>query len=95
MHGIQMLPGWAELFLLLFADDIVLLSDTARGLQNQIDLLNEACKRLFLNINENKTKVMVFRKGGFLGRNEKWTLNGTFLEIVNEYNYLGFFLQLR
>ena len=90
MHGIQFLPGLIELFILLFADDIALLSDTAIGLQNQINILNEGCKRLFLTINTDKTKVMVFRKGGFLGKNEKWHLNGKLLEVVNEYNYLGF-----
>ena len=34
MHGIQLLPGLVEIFLLLFADDIVLISDTPSGLQN-------------------------------------------------------------
>jgi hypothetical protein len=90
MHGIQLLPGLVELFILLFADDIVLLSDTARGLQNQINILDQACKNLYLTVNLDKTKVMVFRKGGFLGRNERWTLGGRPLEVVNEYNYLGF-----
>lgn len=90
MHGIQLLPGLIELFILLFADDIVLLSDTARGLQNQINILNDACKNLSLNINKEKTKVMVFRKGGFLAKHEKWLLDGNELEVVNEYTYLGF-----
>lgn len=90
MHGIQFLPGLVELFILLFADDLALLSDTALGLQRQINVLNDACKRLYLNINIDKTKCMVFRKGGFLGKNEKWYLNGKLLEVVNEYNYLGF-----
>jgi hypothetical protein len=82
MHGIQLLPGLVELFILLFADDIVLLSDTARGLQNQINVLYQACKNLYLTVNLDKTKVMVFRKGGFLGRNERWTLGGRPLEVV-------------
>jgi hypothetical protein len=46
MHGIQFLPGLLELFILLFADDIVLLSQTAIGLQNQIHILAEMCKAL-------------------------------------------------
>ena len=90
IHGIQLLPGLVEIFILLFADDIVLLSDTARGLQNQIDILNTACKKLSLNVNKDKTKIMVFRKGGFLGKNDNWTMDGDILEVVNEYNYLGF-----
>ena len=71
MHGIQLLPGLVEIFLLLFADDIVLISDTPRGLQNQLDVLSSACKDLFLHINTDKTKVMVFRKKGAFGANTK------------------------
>jgi hypothetical protein len=33
---------------------------------------------------------MVFRKGGFLGKYAKWSVGGALLEVVNEYNYLGF-----
>ena len=75
---------------MLFADDMVLLSDTPMGLQKQIDALNSACKDLSLTVNTDKTKVMVFRKGGFLRRNESWNLDGNALEIVNDYSYLGF-----
>ena len=34
--------------------------------------------------------VMLFRRGGFLGRGEKWFLNDTELEIANSYKYLGY-----
>ena len=78
------------MFLLLFADDIVRLSDSPRGLQTQINLLISACTELSLKINVDKTKVMVFRKGSFFDKHEKWNLDGNMLEVVNEYNYLGF-----
>ena len=42
-HGIQLLLDMLELFILLFADDIVLLSDTIVGLQNQLDVLARNC----------------------------------------------------
>ena len=41
-YGIQLIPGQDEIFLLLFADDIVLLSSTSTGLQNQINSLETA-----------------------------------------------------
>ena len=81
-----------EIFLLLFADDIVLISDTPRGLQNQLDVFSSACKDRFLHVNTDKTKVMVFRKGGFWGKHEKWHLDGKNMEVVNEYTYLGYTL---
>ena len=75
MYAIQLLPGLVEIFLLLFADDIVLISDTPRGLQNQLDLLSSACKDIFLHINTDKTKVMVFRKKGAFGANTKSSIS--------------------
>ena len=38
-HGIQLLSGLTELFILLFADDVALLATTSCGLQNQLDSL--------------------------------------------------------
>ena len=36
-HGIQLSPDEVKVSLLLFADDVALLSETPVGLQNQID----------------------------------------------------------
>ena len=66
-HGVQLLPDVVELLILLFADDIALLSTTASGLQNQLNILQTCCNNMKLSVNNDKTKVMVFRKGGFLG----------------------------
>ena len=38
-HCIQMIPGAIEIFLLLFADDVILMSSTPAGLQNQLNHL--------------------------------------------------------
>ena len=40
-------------------------------------------------MNNNKSKVIVFRKGGFWAAKEKWFLDGAVLEVVNKYKYLG------
>ena len=90
LHGIQFLPNAKEIFLLLFADDVVLLSTTPVGLQNQITNLEYISKKLGLIVNTDKTKVMIFRKGGYLTGGEKWFLNGEQLESVNRYKYLGY-----
>lgn len=88
-HGIQFLPGCPEIFFLLFADDVVLLSTTPSGLQNQLDNLETISEELGLTVNMTKTKVMVFRRGGHLSRGERWFLGGNRLEVVNNYTYLG------
>ena len=65
-HGIQLLSGLFELFINLFADDVVLLATAPYGLQNQLNSLKAYCDILHMEVNRDKTKVMVFRKGGYL-----------------------------
>ena len=90
-----MLSGLEEIFLLLFVDDVVLGSSTPAGLQNQISSLQKASDSLGLTVNLDKTKVMVFRKGGHIASGEKWFYNGIKLEIVNSYKYLGYTITAR
>ena len=59
-HGIQLIPGTIEMFLLLFADDVILLSNTIVGLQNQLDSLKREADRLYLTVNLEKNKHYVF-----------------------------------
>ena len=91
-HGFQFLAGLKEIFLLLFADDIALISSTPVGLQTQLDSLATASDRLGLKVNLDKTKVMIFRKGGHISKSEKWFYKEEVIEIVNSYKYLGFTL---
>ena len=55
--------GMLKLYLLLYADDIVIFSNTSEGLQNGLDNLSEYCSKWKLTVNIDKTKIMVFRKG--------------------------------
>jgi hypothetical protein len=89
-HGIQFIPGLIELLLLLFADDIALISCSPVGLQCQLNVLHESCHQLDLTINTDKSKIMVFRHGGYLGRFEHWSVGEQELEVVNSYIYLGY-----
>ena len=43
-HGGQLLPGLIELFILLFADDLALLSCSPTGLQTQLDCLQRVSR---------------------------------------------------
>ncbi|KAK7484794.1 hypothetical protein BaRGS_00023968, partial [Batillaria attramentaria] len=94
-HGIQLLPGFQELFSLLFVDDVSLMSATPVRLQNQISNLERASKNLGLQVSLEKTKVMVFRKGEHLSAKEKWYIGSTQIEVVNSYRYLGFTLSAK
>ena len=74
---------------LLYTDDIVLLSNTAEGLQNALNKLGKFCETLNLKINISKTKVMVFNKSGNLLKGFSFTYMQMAIEIVQEYKYLG------
>ena len=76
-----------KLFVLLYADDTVILANSPNELQTAIDLYSTYCKLWKLEINCNKTKVMVIARGRapiYL-----FSINDTQLEVVTEYKYLG------
>ena len=77
------------LILLLFADDMVILGKTPAELQNSLDLLHTYCDTWGLEVNAEKTKIMVFRKRRVYLPNESWTYNVHNIENVNDFNYLG------
>ena len=53
-----------SIYLLMFADDAVIFSETVEGLQTSIDNLRQYCDKWNLTVNISKTKIVVFRKGG-------------------------------
>jgi len=55
-----------KVFIILYAADIVLFGNTAKELQENLFILEEYCNRWKLVVNTNKTKIMIFRKGGRL-----------------------------
>jgi hypothetical protein len=88
-HGIQLIPGSVEIFLLLFADDVILLSSTPTGLQNQLDVLKAEADRLRLTVNLDKTNIMVYRMGGHMAAKERWVYGDQDVKVTNAYKYLG------
>ena len=74
---------------LMYADDLILLSETEKGLQNQIIKLNLFCKNWNLSINTKKTKIMTFNRGNRIIKT-KIMSNKTPLDDVNSMKYLGF-----
>ena len=72
---------------ILWADDLVLLSDSEKGMQNQLDGLLKFCSLNLMSVNEIKTKSMV------IGNKSEARVNLTFnkkdIEQVNQYKCLG------
>ena len=81
--------------ILLYADDLVLWSDNIATVQQAMDCLAQWCERNRINVNLAKTKVIKFRKGGRLARNDRLLFNGNAVQFVNKYEYLGVTLSSR
>ena len=77
------------IILLLFADDMAIIAKSPHELQENLDNLHEYCEKWGLQVNEAKTKIMVFRKRGKLKDDERWYYNGTLLDVTDDFNYLG------
>ena len=88
-HGASFTNDYFELFILLLADDVVLLSETVVGLQTQLNSLQRAASSLQLKVNMSKSNIIVFRKGGYLGARERWMYDSVVMSVVNVYKYLG------
>ena len=68
-----------------------MLAESEEHLQAMLNILENYCKQNKLEINTDKTKTMVFNKTGRLMR-RPFQINGTQLESVRSYKYLGFLL---
>lgn len=72
---------------LMFADDTLLLSKSPLGIQRILDGFAQFCNMRGLEINLSKTKFMVFKPPKSTRPNP--SLNGTLLERVRIFHYLG------
>jgi hypothetical protein len=73
--------------LLLSADDMVLMADGEEELERMVRKVKEYCEEWRLEVNVNKTKVMVVSKDGENVAKVKYGEEE--LECVNQYVYLG------
>lgn len=74
---------------LLFADDLLLMSESSSGLQECLGKLEQFCHKWKLEVNLNKTKIMIFSKGRRKYENYYFSYRDAHLEIVDQYKYLG------
>ena len=80
---------YISLFLLMYADDTVLLSETAGGLQKMIDTLHTYSTKWNLCVHTKNTKIVVFRNSAKLSTKKKWVYNNESIEVVDCFDYLG------
>ena len=74
---------------LLYADDIVLISETEESLQKQLNTVHSWCQKWQLSINCSKTQVIHFRKMTGQETNFEFRMGDKCIENVKKYRYLG------
>jgi hypothetical protein len=78
---------------LLYTDDLAIGAFTVNGTQKAIDQIVKYCEDWSVKFNFNKTKIIVFKKGGRMKKNERWMMHGNNIEVVDEITYLGITLE--
>ena len=74
---------------LFWADDLVLISESKEGLQQHLNVLEKYCKDWKLNVNTDKTQVVIFNKNGKLIEKEKVFYRKQGIDSVKGYKCLG------
>ena len=87
---IEYAPG-RKLGCLIWADDLLLLSESEIGLQNMLNNLKTYTENNKISVNIKKTKVMIFNKGGRLLR-RNFNIGHLKIETTRQYKYLGFMI---
>ena len=78
-----------DIYCLMFADDIANCAETAAKLQQQILIIDAFCQNTGMELNLDKTEIIVFRNGGGLRNYESWSYRGSPINAVPFYKYMG------
>ena len=79
---------YLKIFCLLYADDTLVLAESAAQLQKALDGLNSYCNKWALKVNLDKTKVIIFSKG-MIRKYKSFKFGNNTVDIVKDYVYLG------
>ena len=84
--------GWmlSPMLFVLYITELMC-SDMPGRLQDMLNVLKKFCDKWGLKLNLLKTKILVFRRGGIVKRNEKLFYGEKIFECVKQYKYLGLF----
>ncbi len=79
-----------HVWLLLFANDLILMSKSEVRLHQQLDMLQQLCAEHGFTVNVKKPKVMVFNS---IGPCQEFVFEGDVIERVQTFKYLGIVLE--
>ena len=88
-HLDEEIVTYFKLYILLYADDPVILAENPNDLQASLDEMEKYCDSFDLHINVNKTKILFFSRGK-LRKHHICNFGEHIIDTVDEYNYLDF-----
>ena len=75
--------------ILMYADDVVLISDSEEGLQNMLDTVHDWSKDWRLSINYDKTNIVHFHKASEARTEYEFHIGDNNIALSETYRYLG------
>ena len=75
---------------LIYADNLVIMSTSAEGLQECLNKLATYCSKWKLQVNLKKTKIIIFNRQGSLIKKNSFLFMSNNIEVTKQYKYLGF-----
>ena len=90
--GAGVYMGGEEVFRVMYADDIVLISPNEKEAHRQLDIMSEWCSKWSMHINVKKSQIIHVRNKQKLRSNTPLFCCGQELSYMSNYKYLGFIL---
>ena len=84
--------GDDQISILMFADDIALISETEESMQLMLNKLHQWCNKWRLNLNMDKTKLVHYRIHGQDRSHNEFKFGEDTIQIVDKYKYLGLWI---
>lgn len=85
--------GRRKIWSISYADDVVLLATNAGGLKQMMRKFKRVMERKGLELNTEKSKVIIFRNGGRRGKEDEFKWDGQDIEVVKKFEYLGYVMK--
>jgi hypothetical protein len=82
--------GREKVWSLAFADDMVIVAKSEREMKEMMRNLEKYVRKKKLEVNVEKTKIMVFSKRKRKNEESEWKWEESKIERVSEFKYLGY-----
>ena len=79
---------WLRLYILLYADDTIILAESSDDLQLALNSLYSYCSTWDLSVNTSKTKIVIFSRGKVRNK-PNFYFGNDIIDICDDYTYLG------